>query len=230
VSPRAGARALRAALGALLLLVPAAGGALGPHPTACRTLADFAGGRPGDFPAGWDARDAAARATYRVQAESDLRFLRGIADGTGSQIARDVDWNLATHPLLHWRWRPHVFPAGADERDPARNDSALAVYAVFGAMPVAGALRAVKYVWSARVPAGTVIPNGRARVVVLRSGAAHDGEWTEETVDVRRDFERLFGEPPPRVRGLALLTDADQTHARAVGDYGPLEACRAADP
>ena len=228
MSPRAGARALASALGALLALLPADGPALGPHPTGCRTLVDFGGGRLGDFPAGWDARDAAARATYRVHAEGELRFVRGVADGTGSQIARDVEWSLATHPLLHWRWRPHVFPAGADERDPERNDSALAVYAVFGAMPVPGALRAVKYVWSGHVPAGTLIPTGRARVVVLRSGPAHDGEWLEETVDLRRDFERLFGEPPPRVRGLALLTDADQTHARAVGDYGPVSACRAA--
>jgi DUF3047 family protein len=83
----------------------------------------------------------------------------------------------------------------------------------------------VKYVWSRVVPAGTTLPTGQARVIVLRSGAPTDESWVTESVDVRRDYERLYGEAPARARGVAVLTDADQTKGRAVGDYGPFHIC-----
>lgn len=159
-------------------------------------------------------------------AEAGLRFVRATAKGTGSQMGREVEWDLATHSVLAWRWRPLAFPAGADERDPARNDSALAVYAVFGTLPIQIVLRAVKYVWSRSVPAGTTLPANRVGGVV-RSGPPPGAAWIAESVDLRRDFERLFGEPPPRVRGLAVLTDADASHGLPRPVYG---ARRAASP
>ena len=157
--------------------------------------------------------------------EDGLRFVRATADGTGSQMGREFAWSRDSHPVLSWRWRPRVFPAGSDERDPSLNDSALAVYAVSGRSQLTA--RAVKYVWSRVAPVGTTIPTGTARVIVLRSGPAPDEGWVTETVDVRRDYERLFGEAPGRARGVAVLTDADQTKSRAIGDYGPFRICPA---
>ena len=186
-------------------------------------VADYQDATVGEFPPGWQPRDEAARSTYRVVAESGIRFVRGTAEGTGSQMGREFPWDAAREPVLTWRWRPRVFPTGSDERDPARNDSPLAVYAVFGRTQVLG--RAVKYVWSRVVPAGTSIPTGQARVIVLRSGPPPDAEWVTETVNVMRDYERLYGEAPGRSRGVAVLTDADQTRTRAVGDYGPFQVC-----
>ena len=76
------------------------------------------------------------------------------------------------------------------------------------------------------VPAGTTLTTSRsARVFVLRSGAPPDEAWVTESVHVRRDYERLYGEVPARARGVAVLTDADQTKSRAVGDYGPFRVC-----
>ena len=189
----------------------------------CRVVADYQDAAVGEFPPGWQPRDEAARSTYRVVAESGIRFVRGTAEGTGSQMGREFSWDVAREPVLTWRWRPRVFPPNSDERDPARNDSPLAVYAVFGRTQVLG--RAVKYVWSRVVPAGTTLPTGHARVIVLRSGSPPDSEWVTETVNVRRDYERLYGEAPGRSRGIAVLTDSDQTRSRAVGDYGAFRVC-----
>ena len=87
------------------------------------------------------------------------------------------------------------------------------------------ATRAVKYIWSRVVPVGTTLGSSRARAIVLRTGAPPDDEWVTETVNVRRDYERLYGEAPGKARGVAVLTDADQTRSRAVGDYGPFRVC-----
>jgi hypothetical protein len=212
----------------LALLLPAAAPAQLPTPEAppegCRVVADYADAAIGEFPAGWQPRDDAARATYRVLAEGGLRFVRATAEGTGSQMGREFPWDAAREPILTWGWRPRVFPPGSDERNPSLNDSALAVYAVFGSTSVTA--RAVKYVWSRVVPAGTTLSTSRsARVIVLRSGAPPDEAWVTETVHVRRDYERLYGEAPARARGIAVLTDADQTKSRAVGDYGAFAVC-----
>jgi Protein of unknown function (DUF3047) len=195
-----------------------------PAPDGCRAVIDYGDAAIGEFPAGWQPRDDAGRATYRVLAEGGVRFVRATAEGTGSQMGREFPWDATREPILTWRWRPRLFPPGSDERDANRNDSPLAVYAVFGSTSVT--TRAVKYVWSRVVPAGTAITTSRsARVLVLRSGPPEDEAWVTETVYVRRDYERLYGEAPARARGVAVLTDADQTRSRAIGDYGAFRVC-----
>jgi DUF3047 family protein len=220
-------RPIRAGHGALLLALlsssafaqtPAA-----PAPAACRVVIDYQDSTPGSFPANWQPRNEAARATYRVVAEGGLVFVRATADGSGSQMGREFDWDLSTHPVLSWRWRPRTFPPGSDERDSNKSDSALSVYAVFGQSSMA--TRAVKYIWSRVVPVGTTLGSSRARAIVLRSGAPPNDEWVTEAVNVRQDYERLYGEAPGKARGVAVLTDADQTRSRAVGEYGPFRVC-----
>jgi hypothetical protein len=186
-------------------------------------VVDYEDATIGAFPAGWQPRDEAALATYRVAAEAGFRFVRATAEGTGAQMGKEFPWDAAAHPILTWRWRPRVFPPGSDERDSDRKDSPLAVYAVFGSSKLF--TRAVKYIWSRAVPVGTTLPSDRVRAIVLRSGPPPDDAWVTETVHVRRDYERLYGEPPPAARGVAVLTDADQTRSRAVGDYGAFRLC-----
>jgi hypothetical protein len=193
-----------------------------PPAGACRVVVDYRDATVGEFPAGWQPRDDAARATYRVLAEGGLRFVQGTAEGTGSQMGREFPWDAVKEPILTWRWRPRVFPSGADERDPKRNDSPLAVYAVFGTAP---ATHAVKYVWSRVTPVGTALSTSRTPAIVLRVGAPPDGEWATESVNVLQDYQRLYGTAPGRARGVAVLTDADQTRSRAVGDYGEFRVC-----
>jgi hypothetical protein len=214
---RAGHGLLRGLVGLLphaALAQPAAGS---PPGDGCRVVIDYRDSGVGDFPAGWQPRDDAARATYRVAAEGGLRFVRATAEGTGSQMGREFPWDAGAEPILTWRWRPRAFPTGSDERDAGRYDSTLAVYAVFGSSQLY--TRAVKYIWSRVVPVGTTLRTGRAPAIVLRSGPPPDEGWVTEATHVRRDYERLYDEAPAQARGVAVLTDADQTGSRAVGDY-----------
>lgn len=213
---------------ALPLAIGVAVGATRASAADCRVVADFAANAVGEFPADWRPKEERAREIYRVMEEAGLRFVRATAEGAGLQMGKGVAWDLATHPVLAWRWRPGTFPTGADERVGSRNDSVLGVYAVFPHGPMT--VRTVKYVWSLAVPVGTTAQAslGLTRMLVLRSGAPRDPGWVEEQVNVAHDFERLFGEPPPRPRGLAVLTDADDTRSRAVGDYAGFRVCPAA--
>lgn len=212
-------------LGVLLLAL-----ALGPGPgvaAGCRAVADLARNTAGEFPDDWRPKEEKAREIYRVLEEGGIRFIRATAEGTGIQMGKEFDWDLKAYPALTWRWRPRVFPRGADEREGGKNDSALGVYAVFPHSPVS--VKAVKYVWSASVPAGTTASasRGLTRMLVLRSGPPSGDGWVEESVDVARDYQRLFGEPPKKPRGIALLTDADDTKSTSVGDYADFRICPA---
>jgi len=218
-----------AALGLLVALAAAPAGvpaANGP----CRVVADFSKGAVGAFPEGWRPREDRAREIYRVLEEGGLRFVRAAAEGTGLQMGFEFDWDLTTHPVLAWKWRPRIFPDNADERESGRNDSALGVYAVFPHSPVT--VKTVKYVWSRIVPVGTTASasRGLTRMRVLRSGKPADDGFVPEAVDVAEDSRRLFGDAPARPKGIAVLTDADDTRSRAVGDYAGFRVCPAGTP
>jgi hypothetical protein len=152
-----------------------------------------------------------------------------MSSGLGIQAGREYEWDLTKYPVLAWSWRPRLFPQGADERDSSKNDSALAVYMTVPYSRVSGP-KAVKYIWSERVPVGTRLSSnmGLTQVLVLRSGpsGARD-QWVEERANALEDYTRLFGEPPAaKPAGIAVLTDADDTRSRAEGDYANFRVCR----
>jgi hypothetical protein len=214
-------------LAAWLAVVPAVRPA---EPADCIVLEDFGRARVGEFPADWRVRSDEGRPVYTVQEEGGRRFLRARSDGLGIQAARETEgWNLATHPVLTWSWRPREFPRGADERKPATNDSALAVYMAVDYSMTRGP-KAVKYVWSQTVPAGTRLSSnqGLTHVLVLRSGPPPPkGAWVEQRVDVLRDWQAAFDESEtPSPAGIVVLTDADDTRSTAAGDYASFRACR----
>ena len=201
---------------------------------ACIVLEDFSGARPGEFPAEWKPRKDGGREVYRVQEENGRRFLRAEAKDTGIQAALPTpSWDLETYPILTWSWRPRQFPKNSDERNAGTNDSALSVYVAVPYSNIRGP-KAVKYVWSEKVPAGTRLQSngGLTQVRVLRSGAPASGDaWVEERVDALGDWKAAFKESKtPKIGGIVVLTDSDDTNSSASGDYRDFRACRAGEP
>jgi hypothetical protein len=197
-------------------------------PPECITLEDFARARIGEFPAEWKPRKDAGRDAYHVLEEQGLRFLHAASTRLGIQAAKHVEWDLGAYPVLAWSWRPREFPTGADERESGTNDSALAVYLLVPYSRIAGP-KAVKYIWSEKVPVGTHLKSnyGLTQVRVLRSGRPGKDEWVEERVNARADYTTYFGESEtPKPAGIAVLTDSDDTKSSAQGDYANFRACR----
>ena len=226
---RRGASLPLAAIIAATLLLPAA---LVPRVDAqsdCVTIDDFAKSKVGQFPSDWKPRKDAGKDVYRVMEEGGLRFLRATSRDLGIQAAKQLEWDLEAYPVLTWSWRPLEFPKGGDERESKTNDSALAVYLLVPYSRITGP-KAVKYVWSEKVAAGTRLNSnmGLTQDRVLRSGAPEKkGEWVEERVAARDDFKKYFDvAETPKPAGIAVLTDADDTNSSAAGDYADFRACR----
>ena len=187
---------------------------------------DFSTSKVGEFPAGWKVRKEAGRVVYTVQEEEGRRFLHASSKGLGIQAAKEYGWDLNRYPLLAWSWRPVEFPRGSDERNSKTNDSALAVYAVFPHTKVS--VKTVKYIWSAGVPVGERLSSnmGLTQVRALKSGTDGRGRWVEERVNVLEDYKKFFdAKEAPQPAGIAVLTDADDTHSQAQGDYADFRVC-----
>jgi hypothetical protein len=194
---------------------------------ACIVLEDFSKSKVGAFPEGWQVRKEEGKSVYSVQEEGGKRFLRAVSKGLGIQAARETpSWDLETHPVLAWSWRARQFPEGADERKSSTNDSAAAVYMAVPYSKVRGP-KAMKYIWSEKVPTGTALTSnsGLTQGRVVQTGPK-DG-WVEEKVNALKDWKAAFKESAtPKVGGIAVLTDADDTKSTASGDYASFRACK----
>jgi hypothetical protein len=70
---------------------------------------------------------------------------------------------------------------------------------------------------------GSVVPNPfteRVRMIVVENGAVHLGQWRQYERNVYQDYRSAFGEEPPAIAGVAIMTDADNTGESAVAYYG----------
>jgi hypothetical protein len=74
IRPRGAGRVVLLVCATLLPFLPEA--ARAQMGDGCRMAIDYGDSVVGEFPAGWQARDDAARATYRVVAEGAIRFVR----------------------------------------------------------------------------------------------------------------------------------------------------------
>ena len=221
-------------IGALLVLTVALPGMLLAPPTVpaeddCKVIDELSRATVGEFPAAWKPRKDSGKDVYTVQEEGGKRFLRAVSQGLGVQAAREVkEWDLTTYPMLAWSWRPQEFPKGSDERQSSTNDSVLAVYMLVPYSRVTGP-KAVKYIWSEKVPVGTHLESnsGLTQVRVLRSGTDGRGEWQQQKVNVLEDYRKYFGAgETPKPAGIAILTDSDDTKSSAAGDYADFKICR----
>jgi hypothetical protein len=230
--------------GGLLVLWTAAG-ALAAEPVVLGGFTPPAD--PSAPPPGWEALTfprVPRHTRYLVVRDGEHWVLRAESDAAASGLYRPLDLDPKVYRVLSWRWKVENVLAKADPRRKGGDDYAARVYVAFRYEPASatlwersryGAYRllhgryppglALSYVWESRLPVGTALDNAytdRAKIIVARSGAADVGRWVTERRDIYEDYRRLVGGEPPRIAGIALMTDTDDTGERAVAYYDGL--------
>ena len=197
-------------MGIVILAVPALAG-LSPALAESIRVEDFSKLEADAFPQGWRTRGKSKSTTYIVRKQSQA-YLEGRSKNEGPvQIAKKVVYRIKEYPFLSWEWRVINHPDGADERSTKTGDSAAALYVV-----LAGAAwpNTIKYVWSASVPKGTRFKSPfdpKTKMVILRSKEAPLNQWLKEKVNVLEDLKRFFPRHKGLTRGIAFMTDSDNT-------------------
>jgi hypothetical protein len=169
--------------------------------------------------------------------------LKASSEASASGLIREIRIDPREYPIVRWRWKVENLLSKSDiaRKDgddyPARlyitfeyepdkvGFSRRAQYRVgrllFGDIPIA----ALNYVWDGKAAAGTFADNAYtdlARMVVVRSGAQALGTWVEEQRNVYDDYRKAFGEEPPMIKGVAIMTDTDDTGESATAYYGDI--------
>ena len=170
---------------------------------------------------------------FAIVAVEGQRVLRIRSSASASPWVAPLDIDTARRPWLHWRWRVSHSLRGSDLRSRGGDDYAARLYVFFdlpaerlslsdrmrihatrllsGAdMPAA----ALCYVWGRAQAVGSSAWNpytDRVRMVVVDSGDALAMHWRANARDVLRDWTEAFGGAVPRVSGVAVSADTDDT-------------------
>jgi hypothetical protein len=70
-----------------------------------------------------------------------------------------------------------------------------------------------------------MVPNpytDRVMMFVVESGAARLDQWVDEERNVYEDYRQAFGQEPPLISGVAIMTDTDNTREQAIAYYGDI--------
>lgn len=170
--------------------------------------------------------------------------LHASADAAASGLMYRLEGDAAETPVLRWRWRISRTLDKGDARKKSGDDYAARVYVTFRYDPKkAGAgtrfkyglakrlygeyppHAGINYIWANRLPRGESLQNaytGRVWMIAVRSGGAEAGKWLSEERNILEDYRRLFGEDPPPISGVAVMTDSDNTGEKAEAWYAEI--------
>jgi hypothetical protein len=134
-------------------------------------------------------------------------------------LEHQVNVDPAQLPYLTWHWKVARIPSGGDFRRANTDDQAAQVMVAFADR------RILTYLWDSTAPKGAAqdasnIPLVHIFAVVCQSGASDVNRWIAETRNVAADYERAYGRPAPRVKGLRIQINSQHTGTTAESYFG----------
>lgn len=177
---------------------------------------------------GWSAKIFQGETSYRIVDDGGHQVLEANSRAAASGLVFETEYDPRELPILTWRWKVADIIAGGDSRTKAGDDYAARIYVVFPHW-FFPKTRTLNYIWANRLPREAVQANaftGNAMMIAVESGTEKVGEWLTERRDIVADFRRAFGEDPPRVGAIAIMTDTDNTGTAAMAWYGDITASR----
>lgn len=167
----------------------------------------------------WQVRVNHGQPVFGVCADHDVPCLHLKSVKASFGLEHRVDVMPSHMPYLTWRWKVTQLPSGADFRRSTADDQAAQLLVAFNDN------RIITYIWDTTAPKGTAqaasaIPLLHIFAVVCESGAANANQWITETHNVEADFERAYGKPAPRVKGLRIQINSQHTGTVAESYFG----------
>jgi hypothetical protein len=182
--------------------------------------------------------------SYALVKDEGITVVRAVANASASGLTREIQIDPKEYRIVAWRWKVtnvlkkgNVYRKEGDdypariyitfEYDPAKvsvfeKAKFEAIRLLYGEYPP---LAAINYIWESKAPKGTMVPNpytDRVMMFVVESGAARLDQWVDEERNVYEDYRQAFGQEPPLISGVAIMTDTDNTGEQAIAYYGDI--------
>ena len=201
----------------------------------------------GAFPDSWKPltfEKIAKHTEYSLVDDNGTVVVKAVSRGSASGLVRAVDIDPMRYPVLEWRWKVENILKKGDVTRKDGDDYPARLYVTFrydpskvgfferakyeairmarGEYPPMGA---ITYIWESKSPVGTLVPNPyteQVKMIVLQSGEEKVGRWVNESRNLVEDYRMAFGGDPPRISGVALMTDTDNTRESAIAYFGDI--------
>ena len=203
------------------------------------------------LPEGWTPltfKKIERHTTYEVVKDGPVSVVKAVSEASASGLTKAVAINPHEYPIVRWRWKVENLLQKGNVNRKDGDDYPARLYITFAYEPAkvsfgrklkyqAGRvlfgdipIGALNYIWDGKSPVGTVVDNAFtdfAKMIVVESGPQRIGTWVEEERNVYEDYRLAFGEEPPAISGVAIMSDTDNTKERAVAYYGDIVFVRA---
>jgi len=175
----------------------------------------------GNSLASWEATSFSGHTEYRIVEDAGQRVLHAHSKGAASGLAYSIEYEPSDYPILSWRWKIDGALKKGDSRTKSGDDYAARVYVIFPHW-FFPKTKTLNYIWANRLPKESVQANAytsNAMMLAVESGDENAGQWIAVRRDIVADYRRAFGEDPPSVGSIAVMTDTDNTGETATAWY-----------
>lgn len=179
---------------------------------------------------------------YQLTDDNGEQVVMATTDNSASGLIARVSVEPGDSLILRWRWKvSNVYEQGNARRKEG-DDYPARIYVAFEFEPDEAGFferakrktvevvfgeelpgNALNYIWANRLPVGEIIANpftDTTMMVAVNSGTANTGEWVTVERDIVADYRKAFGREPPKLVGVAIMSDSDNTGASATAWYG----------
>lgn len=201
----------------------------------------------GTLPDGWEPLtfDKIPEHTqYSLIKDGNTVAVKAVSNHSSSGLTRKITIDPKQFPIVQWRWKIDNILKKGDVTKKEGDDYPARIYITFeydsskvgffdkakfgliklayGEYPPIGTLN---YIWESKAPIGTMVSNPYTQyvqMIVVESGDQKVGQWAMEERNVYEDYKMAFGEDPPKISGIAIMTDTDNTQESAVSYFGDI--------
>ncbi len=183
--------------------------------------------------------------TYRSGVkENGEPIIEAISEKSISSVQVNLRADPNEFPIIEWEWMIESVLESGDVTEKDGDDYAARIYITFD-YPVSELgfgdkikyrfyktftsfdvpTRALNYVWANKADAGSIHPNPYTdwvQVIAVESGNEKAGTWQIEQRNIVEDYRAAFGEEPPAITGIQIMTDSDNTEESAKAAYGKI--------
>jgi hypothetical protein len=198
------------------------------------------------LPQGWKPltfKKISKLTTYELVKHGEHVVVKAISDASASGLTKEVNIDPKEFPVVRWRWKVENLLKTSDATRKDGDDYPARLYitfeydpdkvsvgkklkykagqVLFGDIPIG----AINYVWERKAPVGAIIDNAYTdfvKMVVVESGPQKVGAWIDEERNIYEDYKKAFGEEPPLINGVAIMSDTDNTKERVTAYYGDI--------